>query len=311
MSCHNLSVALRIKGLTLVERAVLHFLCDRERKGRCWPSVEEICWEYGLSRRAVLAAIGRLRSGQDKHGNTIPGPFIRVDVRYKQASIYHLLPFADPPRFKEVCGASHAPEMGATNAPEQPFSGAPDAPECGAPDAPENDIWGANFDISGVHDVHPESPKEESPKKEKKSASPPTRVRAREAEVSDVQQIVDAWNTMAKRSGLPPIRCMGEKRRRRLAARLRDHGLDGVLEAIEEIGASKFCCGEGPRGWKADFEFLLQETSMNRAREGHYRDREELSQHERIRREGGFGTFFGSGDDDAPNVIPMDRRALA
>ena len=291
MSCHNLSVALRIKGLTLVERAVLHFLCDRERKGKCWPSVEEICWEYGLSRRAVLAAIGRLRSGQDKHGNTIPGPFIRVDVRYKQASVYHLLPFADPPRFKEVCGASHAPEMGATNAPEQSFSGAPDAPECGAPDAPENDIWGANFDISGVHDVHPESPKEESPKKEKQSASPPTRVRAR----TRGEPLPEDWQPNDTE---------------------RQHAIDKNVDP--DLAADEFrnhWCGEGglKRDWQRTFHnrvLWLADRGTFRLRRDVSRGGEQLSQHDRIRREGNLPTHFGHFDDEPGTVVPM-RRALA
>jgi len=81
---------------------------------------------------------------------------------------------------------------------------------------------------------------------------------------------------MAVDTGLSPVRSVTDKRRQRLAARVREHGIEGVLEAITRIGASGFCHGKGARsGWRADFDFLLQEQSLTRALEGRYDDREE------------------------------------
>jgi hypothetical protein len=85
--------------------------------------------------------------------------------------------------------------------------------------------------------------------------------------------VINAWNTMASRVELSTIRTMTPRRRRNLAARLREHGLDGVMEGIERIGASRFCTGDNDRGWKATFDFLLQDHSLTGAREGKYDDR--------------------------------------
>jgi hypothetical protein len=86
------------------------------------------------------------------------------------------------------------------------------------------------------------------------------------------RQIADAWNTMAKQAGLPSIRMMTIARSAHLATRIREVGLDGVLEAVAAVGNSSFCCGA--RGWRADFDFLLQPKSFVRLLEGTYADRQ-------------------------------------
>src|ERR1700730_3067267 len=39
-----------------------------------------------------------------------------------------------------------------------------------------------------------------------------------------------------------------------------------------EIRQSPFCCGEGDRGWRADFDWALKPKSIRNVREGKYRD---------------------------------------
>jgi hypothetical protein len=39
-----------------------------------------------------------------------------------------------------------------------------------------------------------------------------------------------------------------------------------------EIRQSRFCCGGGERGWRADFDWALQPKSIRKVREGKYRD---------------------------------------
>lgn len=106
--------------------------------------------------------------------------------------------------------------------------------------------------------------------------NPPERVHQREARVrapEEVTWIVDAWNAMAARSDLAAVRAVTEKRKARIRERVKQFGRAGVLEAIERIGASAFCTGANDRGWKADFDFLLQESSLGRALEGRYDNR--------------------------------------
>jgi len=90
---------------------------------------------------------------------------------------------------------------------------------------------------------------------------------------SQAKLVLDAWNEMAARSDLPCAKTITPKRRQRIRDRLREHGMDGIREAIERIDQSDFCHGANNRAWKADFDFLLQEDSLNCAREGRYDNR--------------------------------------
>lgn len=89
-------------------------------------------------------------------------------------------------------------------------------------------------------------------------------------EADPCKAAVVAWNAMAEETGLAKVRSLTKSRRQHLRSRLDEHGLGGVLEAIGKIAASPFCHGDGSRGWKADFDFLLQPKSMSRALEGFY-----------------------------------------
>jgi hypothetical protein len=90
---------------------------------------------------------------------------------------------------------------------------------------------------------------------------------------SDAERVRDAWNDLAGRLGLSKIRLMNAQRQRALLARIKEAGLDSVLEAIEAVGESSFCCGENKHRWQANFDFVLQASSFVKLLEGHYRDR--------------------------------------
>lgn len=84
------------------------------------------------------------------------------------------------------------------------------------------------------------------------------------------EHVVEAWNDMAERLGLPTIRKLSSTRLRQLRARMRDHGIDDFTEAISAIERSPFLRGEGRNGWRADFDFLLQPSSFLKLIEGSY-----------------------------------------
>jgi hypothetical protein len=88
----------------------------------------------------------------------------------------------------------------------------------------------------------------------------------------NVKAVIDAWQEMAARTGLSKIRLMSAARCRSLRARIEEAGIDGVLEAVSRIGASDFCLGR-TNGWRADFDFLLQPSSLARILEGRYDNR--------------------------------------
>lgn len=89
-----------------------------------------------------------------------------------------------------------------------------------------------------------------------------------------IRLAVDAYNETAGLVGIPQCQRLTEKRRKALKARLRDAGgIEGWGAALGKLSESSFCRGKNDRGWTADFDFLLQESSFTRLMEGYYDDK--------------------------------------
>lgn len=84
------------------------------------------------------------------------------------------------------------------------------------------------------------------------------------------EHVVEAWNTTARRLGLPVVKTLTRERQQKLEARIRENTIEDFTEAISAIEHSPFLRGEGPRGWKADFDFLLSKSKFTRLIEGSY-----------------------------------------
>lgn len=95
---------------------------------------------------------------------------------------------------------------------------------------------------------------------------------------SEEDEAVKVWNNLADDLSLPKVQKMTETRRRKLAARLKDcGGLDGWHAAMSKIRGSPLCRGE-VGAWRADFDFVLQESSFVKLMEGKY-DGRSLGRH--------------------------------
>lgn len=91
------------------------------------------------------------------------------------------------------------------------------------------------------------------------------------AVVDDAAEAVGAWNEMAGRHGLAQVSRLTEARHQKLRHRLSEAGgLDGWRHALGKLAAAKWMHGENDRGWKADFDFMLQQKSFTRLVEGGY-----------------------------------------
>lgn len=93
--------------------------------------------------------------------------------------------------------------------------------------------------------------------------------------VSDeLETVKSAWNEMARPNGLTTIRDLTDARKSKLRQRIRDAGgLEPFLDAIRTIPQSSFLIGEDGRGWKADFDFVLQASKFTKLIEGTYHNR--------------------------------------
>lgn len=88
------------------------------------------------------------------------------------------------------------------------------------------------------------------------------------------EQAVAAWNALAAGCGLSRVKTLTAARRAALRARLREcGGIAGWEEALGQVRGSDFLLGQNDRGWKADFDFVLQAKSFAKLREGAYGNR--------------------------------------
>lgn len=87
----------------------------------------------------------------------------------------------------------------------------------------------------------------------------------------DALQAFNAYNELAQKIGLSLARSLTPQRRKNLMARLREHGgLDAWQIALNNIERSAFLRGSNPKGWVANFDFMLQASSFAKLVDGVY-----------------------------------------
>lgn len=90
-------------------------------------------------------------------------------------------------------------------------------------------------------------------------------------EKSKAQIALDEYNQLAERAGLSRVKVLSKSRLTSLTARLKEHGLNGWRQALENVERSSFLCGDQKgQDWKASFDFLLQQSSFLKVIEGQY-----------------------------------------
>ena len=84
----------------------------------------------------------------------------------------------------------------------------------------------------------------------------------------DVRRIVEAWNSLGLQQ---VVRITGRSRRGcMLRSRVKEHGVEGVLEAIEKIRHSAFLTGQNGKGWVITFEWFVKPNNFVKVLEGNY-----------------------------------------
>ena len=91
-----------------------------------------------------------------------------------------------------------------------------------------------------------------------------------------VPEVVKAWNEMCETSGLNPVSRVtaGSNRYKSTTARIREFGLDKVLEAVKMVGESDFLTGKvkGSKGkpFMATYEWFVNQNNFPKVIEGKY-----------------------------------------
>lgn len=86
-----------------------------------------------------------------------------------------------------------------------------------------------------------------------------------------LEEIRELWNRTVKGTEIPAIRKLGKDRKRKLAEHLKEEPeLKFWQKVFEKVIESSFLTGSNDRGWKADFDFILQKGKPNQIYEGKY-----------------------------------------
>lgn len=90
----------------------------------------------------------------------------------------------------------------------------------------------------------------------------------------DVKEVAEAWNDL-QGLGIKPVSKMSASstRYKALSARIREHGKDKVLEAIENIKVSNFLQGMNDKGWVITFDWFAKPNNFVKVLDGNYSNR--------------------------------------
>ena len=92
----------------------------------------------------------------------------------------------------------------------------------------------------------------------------------------DVRRIVEAWNSLNLQQ-LTKVTA-DSIRGKMLKARIKDYGVDGVLNAIEHVRKSEFLNGNNSKGWIISFEWFVKPNNFTKVLEGNYDSLQKESQ---------------------------------
>ncbi len=88
---------------------------------------------------------------------------------------------------------------------------------------------------------------------------------------TDVRHVVDAWNGLQGYGIKPVTRVSSDsKRYKSLTARIREYGMEGVLNAVERIKNSDFLKGINKNGWTITFDWFVLPNNFPKVLEGNY-----------------------------------------
>ncbi len=89
----------------------------------------------------------------------------------------------------------------------------------------------------------------------------------------DVQKVINEWNKLQE-LGIKPIIRMTTRREEMLKVRIREYGMEKVMEALEKVKKSDFLTGK-KKDFIITFDFFISPTKFLKILEGFYDNRED------------------------------------
>ena len=124
---------------------------------------------------------------------------------------------------------------------------------------------------------------EKSKKSSDKSLDPSVDVATLEEDIDKERDIdidintkvfIEKWNSL----GLNKLINIKNKRLKSLQARVKEYGIEKVMEAIDNINQSDFLKGKNDRGWQIDFDWLMKPNNFIKVLENKYKSNEPVIQ---------------------------------
>lgn len=110
----------------------------------------------------------------------------------------------------------------------------------------------------------------------------------------DLVPIQETWNSL----GLSQIKSIQGNRLKLLKTRLKEYGMESVLQAIENIRSSSFLKGQNKTSWTIAFDWFIKPNNFPKVLEGNYADKE-----------GGYGNNNGSNTENNADYQGIKRQA--
>lgn len=266
VSCPHIVWALdqgEAKCLSASEVLVLMVLSEYANGAlTCYPSVATLSRRTRLIERTVRKAIIGLQSSG----------LIEVTSRVRQTSIFRInrlpedrVPLEPAPAAEQVVSTAQTEiKLPASLGDKRTVHNSAGSAQMSTTPSPHLDATPSpHLSLVGGTNVHP------NPLAERKKAS-------KQAQAASLREnhlaVMTAWNAMATDVGRPRINSITGSRAHRLNARLREHGVDGMLMAIKAVSESGLCRGLKTTWHGADFDWLLDPIKCERAINGFYAD---------------------------------------
>lgn len=84
----------------------------------------------------------------------------------------------------------------------------------------------------------------------------------------EFQKIVNIFNSVCK--NLPDVQKLTDQRKSAINARVSDYGLSKIGEVFQIVSNNEFLNGNNDRGWKADFDWVMNPNNFIKILEGKY-----------------------------------------
>lgn len=88
---------------------------------------------------------------------------------------------------------------------------------------------------------------------------------------NELQPIIEAWNNL----NLSKVVNIKNNRLKLLKVRIKEYGIDSVIQAIESIKKSNFLKGQNKNNWIITFDWFIKPNNFIKVLEGNYTDKED------------------------------------